>query len=855
MGNTSFRRRYALLAALFLASASYAQEICNNGIDDDGDGLIDLNDTTECACAPLTVVPSGSLITNPSFEIQDCIPDNFSQLICAHGWAQATLATTDYFSTNGYMPSTLPPPVGGGIGLAGAIAMPGWQEYLGTCLASPMLAGQQYSITLSVALLSESSSLMNIQPTTYGPIDITIFGTTSCPTWPLTTYNCPMSAGWMELGHTTYSPSADWSPITITFTPTADIQAVMLGSPCVLPPEYAVDANFFTPYFVFDDLILHSTEVHVAVEDTGSFCRNDRVLIAHPDALIGTYQWYLDGAALVGSTDTVLDLSAQGLGPGTYQFRVDLGDTACIISPWQVADDLPPILHVAAAPHSGCQPLAVAFTNTTAADSVSTIQWQFGDGGSSTADDPTHTYTDPGSFDVTLAVTAPNGCMADTLLADWIEVYPAPVAGFMADPTEGCSGMQVQFTNTTGPLTDQTAWTFGDGGSSTANDPLHTYLLAGHHDVHLIVTTADGCVDDTLMQQLIFTHPAPDISFTGGPLEGCVPLTVQFTNTTPAAQVATVHWDFGQGATSNDAAPSSTYDVPGVYDVHLSVADNIGCTADTTITGMVVTHGHPVPSFTFSPDSGCVPLAVTFVDLTDPSFHATCAWDFGDGGSSTVCDVVHTYTGAGLYSVTLATTSEFGCDGDTTLTDIITVFAHPEAAFTFGPQPTDVFQTQQHFVNTSSGDAITWDWTFTSGDPNFAHIPDPAVLFPGDGPGEYPVQLVVSNEHNCRDTAMAIVVINGYFSVHVPNAFTPDGDGVNDVWAPVIEDQDRTRYRLLVFDRWGEEIWASNDPTQGWDGRVNGTPVQDGVYAWKLVARDATSRINREYLGHVTLLH
>src|SRR4029079_4294167 len=113
-----------------------------------------------------------------------------------------------------------------------------------------------------------------------------------------------------------------------------------------------------------------------------------------------------------------------------------------------------------------------------------------------------------------------------------------------------------------------------------------------------------------------------------------------------------------------------------------------------------------------SPDSGCYPLEVTFVNHTDPSFNATCEWDFGDGGSSTVCDTAHIYTEAGLYTVTLHTISEFGCDGDTTMADIITVFDHPEAGFTFGPQPTDVFQTRQIFVNTSSVDAITWDWLF-----------------------------------------------------------------------------------------------------------------------------------------------
>ncbi|HEX2618032.1 MAG TPA: PKD domain-containing protein [Flavobacteriales bacterium] len=834
---------------LLLAASAQAQEVCDNGIDDDADGLIDLNDTTDCACINADVGGNGSLIPNPSFEDQDCIPVGFSELSCATGWEQATDATSDYMSTNGFYPAGLPPPANG-IGVGGGWAQIGYQEYLGACLLSPMLQTETYSITFDIVEPTIFDGIP-IQADIHPPVDITLFGLASCPSFPLNTSGCPESLGWTELGHVSYQPSWNWSQVTITFTPPFDVQAVILGSPCDMPPEFAGAPG----YFLYDGLQLaERVDVHVIVQDTGSYCTNDRTLIAHPDTVAGDYQWYQGGVALVGRTDSILDLSLLGLGPADYQFRVSIGDTVCAIFTWPVEDDVPPVLHPTTASQDGCAPLLVNFTQTTDPDSIATVIWAFGDGDSSFVYAPSHTYTDAGIYDVTLSVVAPNGCTVDTTLADLIEVYPVPVASFTPDITEGCEGMVVQFTNNTGTLTSTCAWTFGDGGTSSDCDPQHTYTEAGHYDVRLTVTSPDGCVDDTLMQQLIFTHPAPDISFTVNPTEGCVPFDVLFINTTPAAQTDSVYWDFGQDSTSNDGVSTTTYTIPGVYDVYLSVTDAVGCGSDTTAVGLITAHGIPAPSFTFGPDSGCYPLEVAFVNTTDPNMTSTCAWDFGDGGTSTICDTAHIYTEPGLYGVTLAVTSTFGCVGDTTYPDIITVFDHPTAEFTFGPQPTDVFETEQFFVNTSSADAITWDWTFESADPDSSHATDPVVLFPGGDPGTYDVRLIVSNVHTCTDTAYAQVVIDGYFSVYVPNAFTPDGDGVNDGWRPIMKDLDPKSYMLRVFDRWGKIVWSSQSQDDRWDGRVSGSDPVLGVYAWKLDVRDAVGGYAHTFLGHVTVV-
>ena len=338
-------------------------------------------------------------------------------------------------------------------------------------------------------------------------------------------------------------------------------------------------------------------------------------------------------------------------------------------------------------------------------------------------------------------------------------------------------------------------------------------------------------------------------------MAGCTPLTIHYTNTTPANQIGTVEWDLGNGTVTDQDNPTGLYPDAGVYSVSLLVVHPLGCSAQVTEDDYITAYGHPVVSFTNQPDSGCYPLEVQFVNTTDALFTDECHWSFGNGDSSTVCLPTYTYQDPGVYSVSLKVISPQNCDGDTTYTDLITVFDHPEAAFVFGPQPTDYFDTYISFYDSSSVDAIQWDWEFgQDGVLGTSQDEFPALHFPDEDLGTYPVRLIVTNIHTCTDTMIRNVVIDGYYAVYAPNAFTPDGDGVNDQWRPIIKDQDVTQYRLTIFDRWGQELWASNDPAIGWDGKAGGDVLKTGIYVWKLETRDMLSRVNHEYHGHMSLL-
>src|SRR5690606_944702 len=119
----------------------------------------------------------------------------------------------------------------------------------------------------------------------------------------------------------------------------------------------------------------------------------------------------------------------------------------------------------------------------------------------------------------------------------------------------------------------------------------------------------------------------------------------------------------------------------------------------------------------------------------------------------------------------------------------------------------------------SSQGVVDWYWDMPEGDPPSSQEPSPRVSYPTDTAGAYLVTLVVADEHGCMDTTTSIIRIDGVFSVHVPNAFTPDGDEVNDLFLPIVRDAVPEDYHLMIFDRWGRLVHETRDPGQGWDGK------------------------------------
>ena len=320
----------------------------------------------------------------------------------------------------------------------------------------------------------------------------------------------------------------------------------------------------------------------------------------------------------------------------------------------------PPVADFNATPTFCCAPLEVNFTNQSTGNPTSWA-WDFGDNTTSTLQNPSHTYTDPGIYTVSLNVT--NACGSDIKTEDnYITVGGPPTANFTADKTSCCAPLTVNFTDTSDPNNKPISWgwDFGDNTTGTLQNPSHTYTVPGIYTVSLNVTNACGSDTETKDDYIKVGGP-PTANFTADPTSCCAPLTVNFTDTSdPNNKTISWAWDFGDNTTSTLQDPSHTYTDPGIYTVSLNVTNL--CGSDTkTEENYIKVGGPPTADFEADPTSGCAPLTVNFTDTSDPNNKTiSWAWDFGDGSNSTAQSPSHQYDNAGTYNVTLTVTNACG---------------------------------------------------------------------------------------------------------------------------------------------------------------------------------------------------
>ena len=317
---TCFCVNLALIAFFLPETSLLAQttpvEICDNGVDDDNDGLIDLNDR-DCDCP---IIEPVSLIPNPSFEDKTCCPFNRGQMNCAVDWIQASEATTDYIHTCGWrgwdgLPVPMPIPDGNGcVGFRDGRfgnngSNPNWKEYTGACLTSPLRAGVEYKFEFYIGFTHPQNS---------PSINVTFFGTNDCQYLPFgmgnSEHGCPTNGlGWQKLGNVMVSGANQWKKVTLTLVPPEDIYAIAIGPDCPLK-----SANTSLYYF-FDNLILADAEsFDFDILPTAHACAANLTLqVPRNDTLF--YQWYKDGIALTGETEPVL---SRMYGNGAYQVGV-----------------------------------------------------------------------------------------------------------------------------------------------------------------------------------------------------------------------------------------------------------------------------------------------------------------------------------------------------------------------------------------------------------------------------------------------------------------------------------------------------------------------------------------------------
>jgi gliding motility-associated-like protein len=443
----------------------------------------------------------------------------------------------------------------------------------------------------------------------------------------------------------------------------------------------------------------------------------------------------------------------------------------------------------------------------------------------------------------TVTVTDASGCVST---ASVVIAQPAKLTVTISGPKIVCVGSIADITATVAGGTAPYTYVW-PGLASTGNTA--AIIGAATAETYTVdVTDANGCTTTAIIT--IQPPPAISVSITGQ-TSMCPGMSATLcANASGGTGGDTYLWEpGGQTTPCITVTPAATT----IYTV--TVTDN--CGVGTNANGTI--RVNPYPDVNFIPDlyQGCIPLCIVFHSTTTVAGGSaeSYEWNFGNGDSSNLESPIYCYPASGVYDVTLTVVSDSGCSATLKKPKLITVFPNPVAAFAVSPQPTTILNPTIQFTNesTDSYPIIYWFWNFGDGtvDSLSNTIQDPTHTYLDTG--SYCPTLVVMDEHGCVDTATNCLMIDPIFTLYIPSAFTPNGDGMDDTF--LAKGVYVKTFEMDIFDRWGEHLFHSNSLYEGWPGTVNGgsTISQEDVYVYKIIATDWENNAHN-YIGKVTLL-
>ncbi|MBI3519670.1 MAG: PKD domain-containing protein [Bacteroidetes bacterium] len=495
------------------------------------------------------------------------------------------------------------------------------------------------------------------------------------------------------------------------------------------------------------------------------------------------------------------------------------------------------------------------FTNNSTTQGPATYSWDFGAGASpqtATSFNVNHvSYSTPGSHQVILTVDQ-SGCVNTS--TQTIVLYTDPVAGIGAFPTKGCSPFTVAFLNqSTAGNAMNYQWNFSDGTNSTLENPVKVFSTEGVYTVTLTVTTTTGCVSTNSISAInsITVTETPVASFNAISSTGLCfnNNSFNFINSSSFFGNVSHFWDFGSHANPSSSTSLNVSNVsfnePNSYTVTLTENKN-GCIDKAT--QVVELYSNPVANIGDFTYSGCDPLTITFANQSTSASAMSYLWTFSDGTTSTLANPTHVFTPYGTYGVNLTVSTSSKCIDVSSMSSVhpIVVYPLPTAGF-------DIATDNQSYVNCSdfsSSDVVAWHYDFGDGgrpssDENPTHFYYSVDIFN--------IVQTVTNSYGCSASYTVPVLIIPDFGFWVPNAFTPEkNDGLNDIFKPIVFGVEE--YKFMVFNRWGEMIYQTDDTNAGWDGTYKNAKSPQDVYIWKCEFKNTVSKEYESHVGHVTLI-
>lgn len=472
----------------------------------------------------------------------------------------------------------------------------------------------------------------------------------------------------------------------------------------------------------------------------------------------------------------------------------------------------------------------------------------------------TYTWSGPGNFSsnqstvtfnnaaasvsgiYTVTATSAGGCISTATTQ--LVVNPTPTVT-ITNSGPVCNGNTINL-SANGGGTYQ--WSGPGGFTSTQANITINNATSNNAGVYTVtVTSTEGCTSVASTTVVVYQKPSCSVT-ASSPV--CVGDELRFTTTENLANAYS--WTGPNGFVSNQKnpkIPESTLNHNGTY--VLTVTSDKGCTATASVN--VIVNPLPNVNITSKNTSGCAPLCNVGFTATSTSNITKYEWSLGNGttSSNSHIDDVCFYQ-SGPYSPAVTVVDNNGCRN--TMATNVQVFPKPVADYKYSPNPINILNPLVNFTDISfGGDINTWFWAINPGNYGTFAQQNPSVTF--QDTGVYAVHLVVTNTNGCKDTVSKAIYVYEDFMFYVPNAFTPNGDGQNDEFKPIITNV--SNYHMIIFDRWGKEVFSTRDLNKGWDGNVkskinNNVPTKQEVYIWRI--EFSSKGKGAVHTGHVTLI-
>ncbi len=462
-------------------------------------------------------------------------------------------------------------------------------------------------------------------------------------------------------------------------------------------------------------------------------------------------------------------------------------------------------------------------TSISGADTVRARNWLFADTTAGTnALNPIHYFIAPGNQMVTYVASATggNGCLGVKVKS--VFVTDRPKAYFKAGPACQLAPVTLQDSSYTndGTAVNQWWWQLGNGQFSGLQNPSPIFALTGQDTIKLVVHNSRGCVSDTFTR--IITVNERPVAKPGYSLPLCSNKGHQFldSSTISNGSITGWQWLFSNGSTSTQQNPVQSFGA-GPNSLQLIVTSSAGCKSDTASRSFI-TNAKPGIGFSFA--NGCVKDTIRFTG-TSSSAVTAWIWNYGDGVTGSTQNTSYVYATAGTYPVTLFAKDGAGCFSDTLKRDIIISGTNANAGI-------DVLVAPGQPVQLQAGGGVTYTWSPSTGLSN-PNIANPIAINNQD----ITYTVTASTPQGCSSTDQVSILVYKGPDIYVPTAFSPNGDGRNDLFRAVPVGISAFE-SLSVFNRYGQKIFFTSNAQFGWDGTWQSQKQPQGVYVWMVSGVD-----------------